>query len=179
LYNFGTYFVVNGATQSGTMAFTVQVVSPQPGFPPGLGALNAAISNQANFMFQTQFSSLTAASPCTPGAAGEWGTPGSCACAWAVNKLLTAIGLQPIAGGSGWVPNLLADLLSGRGVLIPFTQAMPGDIAIEASQSHIGICITPNCTVVYSNSSRFQNFTASTGPNMYDSTAPYIFRLVR
>jgi len=35
----------------------------------GLGALNAAISNQANFMFQTQFSSLTAASPCTPGAA--------------------------------------------------------------------------------------------------------------
>jgi hypothetical protein len=90
--------------------------------------------------------------------------------------------LSGITGATLNVQFAEADLKSGRaanGQPIPITSALPGDIAVQNDTSHIGICMTQYCTTVYSNSSSNQNFTGNTGPNMYGSGPPRIYRLVK
>jgi len=79
------------------------------------------------------------------------------------------------------VDNAEADLKSGRGVRIPLASALPGDLDIEADNVHIGVCMTPQCTVVYSNSTSNQAFMDSTGPSIFlPASAPgKIYRLLK
>lgn len=90
-------------------------------------------------------------------------------------------GLAQLGGFTQNVDNAEADLKSGRGVRIPLASALPGDLDIEADNVHIGVCMTPQCTVVYSNSTSNQAFMDSTGPSIFlPASAPgKIYRLLK
>ena len=83
---------------------------------------------------------------------------GNLACAWAVNRVLTNAGVQPLGTNTNYVPSVEADLQNGRGAQISQSEARAGDIVIEGSQTHIGICLNEGCTQVRSNSSSRARF---------------------
>ncbi|MEO0519226.1 MAG: hypothetical protein AAF171_18200 [Cyanobacteria bacterium P01_A01_bin.116] len=83
---------------------------------------------------------------------------GNLACAWAVNRVLENAGIQPLGTNPNYVPSVEADLQSGRGSQISQSDARAGDIVIEGSQTHIGICLNDGCTQVRSNSSSRARF---------------------
>lgn len=78
------------------------------------------------------------------------------ACAASVNHVLQDAGITPLAGGSYYVPDVQNALANGRGVLVPASDAQPGDIAIAAGTAHGGgyhIGIVTGSNEVTSNSS--------------------------
>jgi hypothetical protein len=79
------------------------------------------------------------------------------ACAWAVNQVLTSDGLSPIDTNS--VQSMENALVAGRGTLVDPSQAVAGDIVIQAQDGHVGICMNNGCTQVISNSSSNGSFT--------------------
>ncbi|MEL6491573.1 MAG: hypothetical protein AAFQ95_16575 [Cyanobacteria bacterium J06621_3] len=83
---------------------------------------------------------------------------GNLACAWAVNRVLTNAGVQPLGSNPNYVPSVEADLQNGRGTQVSQSEARAGDIVIEGSQTHIGICLNEGCTQVRSNSSSRARF---------------------
>lgn len=82
---------------------------------------------------------------------------GVVACAWAVNNVLRNAGYAPIGGNA--VSGMESALRGGRGTQISQAQATCGDIVIEASDSHVGICMNDGCTSVISNSSSRATFS--------------------
>jgi hypothetical protein len=97
-----------------------------------------------------------------------------------VNQILTAIGLTKIGANTVYVPSVEAGLKAGRGVLIKNpTEALPGDIVIQADQGHIGICATSQCTTVYSNSSSHGAFSNPTGPDIFLTIPGRIYRVIK
>ncbi|MEL6777776.1 MAG: hypothetical protein AAFO06_11010 [Cyanobacteria bacterium J06597_16] len=83
---------------------------------------------------------------------------GNLACAWAVNRVLANAGVQPLGNNPNYVPSVEADLQNGRGSQVAQGEAQAGDIVIEGSQAHIGICLNDGCTQVRSNSSSRARF---------------------
>jgi hypothetical protein len=82
---------------------------------------------------------------------------GSVSCAWAVNKVLTSAGIANIDSTS--VQSMENALQAGRGTLVSPSQAMPGDIVIQAQDGHVGICVNVGCSQVLSNSSSNASLT--------------------
>ncbi|MEM8602989.1 MAG: hypothetical protein AAGF24_04050 [Cyanobacteria bacterium P01_H01_bin.121] len=85
---------------------------------------------------------------------------GANACAASVQKVLQDAGCAPLANGSYYVPDVQHALANGRGVLVPMSEAQPGDIAIAAGTApgggyHIGIVVGPN-RIISNSSSRAQ-----------------------
>lgn len=83
---------------------------------------------------------------------------GNLACAWAVNRVLANAGVQPLGSNPNYVPSVEADLQNSRGTQVSQSEAKAGDIVIEGSQAHIGICLNEGCTQVRSNSSSRARF---------------------
>ncbi|MEN8446355.1 MAG: hypothetical protein ABG776_15245, partial [Cyanobacteria bacterium J06555_13] len=83
---------------------------------------------------------------------------GNLACAWAVNRVLADAGVQPLGSNTNYVPSVEADLQNGRGTQVSPSEAQAGDIVIEGSQAHIGLCLNEGCTQVRSNSSSRARF---------------------
>ena len=83
---------------------------------------------------------------------------GNLACAWAVNRVLENAGIQTLGSNPNYVPSVEADLQNGRGTQVSQSAARAGDIVIEGSQTHIGICLNEGCTQVRSNSSSRAQF---------------------
>jgi hypothetical protein len=83
---------------------------------------------------------------------------GNLACAWSVNRVLSNAGIQPLGSNPDYVPSVEADLQNGRGAQVTQSEAQAGDIVIEESQAHIGICLNEGCTQVRSNSSSRAQF---------------------
>ena len=104
---------------------------------------------------------------------------GNQACAWAVNKVLTAAGVAPLDTDS--VPALENALTSGRGTLIDSSSARAGDIVVEGGdQWHVGICMNNGCTRVISNSSSRASFRWISDTNFdsyYGGTPSRIYRV--
>lgn len=103
---------------------------------------------------------------------------GRLACAWAVNQVLTNAGIAPIDGSS--VQSMENTLQGGRGTLIDQSTALPGDIVIQAGDSHVGICLNAGCTQVISNSSSNASFTFRSGPDFapaYNSGPGRVYRV--
>ncbi len=82
---------------------------------------------------------------------------GTVACAWAVNQVLSSTGIAPIDTNN--VQSMENALTSGRGTLVDPSQAVAGDIVIQAQDGHVGICMNNGCTQVISNSSSHATFT--------------------
>jgi hypothetical protein len=83
---------------------------------------------------------------------------GTVACAWAVNNVLAEAGIAPLDSTS--VQSMENALTSGdRGTLVDPSQAVPGDIVIQAQDGHVGVCLNNGCTQVLSNSSSNASFT--------------------
>jgi len=167
------YFQTNTGAQS-NLRFLIQV-APGAAVNGAAGPLDQAIYNQAVAFYTAKYD--TSAGPACPPRAGNPTGPGSCACAYVVNIILASKGVRPLGVRPDFVPDLEADLQSGRGVLVPFGQAQPGDIVVENSQGHIGICFSQGCGSVISNSSHDHTFTAITGPGIFESTNGRIYRL--
>jgi hypothetical protein len=83
---------------------------------------------------------------------------GNLACAWSVNRVLSNAGIQPLGSNPDYVPSVEADLQNGQGAQVTQSEAQAGDIVIEGSQAHIGICLNEGCTQVRSNSSSRAQF---------------------
>ncbi|HEY9907067.1 MAG TPA: hypothetical protein V6D18_05595 [Thermosynechococcaceae cyanobacterium] len=83
---------------------------------------------------------------------------GNQAAAWAVQRVLTEAGIKPLGDSPDYIPAVEAALQSRRGAAIESAQAQAGDIAISPDQSQIGICLTPGCTTVRSNSASRKTF---------------------
>ena len=116
------------ATQTGggnCKNFYVQVVSSGSTNPTSGGPFAAKILSEAESFYAGRYS--TAAGPVCPDSPT---LPGSCACAWVLNKILVAAGVAPLGAEPDFVPSLEDDLKAGRGQLIPLSQALPGDIDI-------------------------------------------------
>lgn len=173
LYPFYTYYVGS----YNTIEFLVQVVASQPPpNPPPPGNINKQILNEAVYLFSIGAS--TAAGPrCYKGDP----LPGDCACAWEINNILASFGLKKLGANTNLVPSLEADLKAGRGVLVPISQAQPGDIDVQADQGHIGVCITVHCTTVYSTSSSHGKFSTNDGPSIFlpASEPGRIYRVIK
>jgi len=92
---------------------------------------------------------------------------GNVACAWAVNLFcVQPAGLRNIGNIKGQdgvtvrVAEMKRALENGRGQKVTRAQAVCGDIWIDPTgQGHVGICITPGCTRVLSNSSGSASFS--------------------
>ncbi len=84
---------------------------------------------------------------------------GRLACAWAVNRVLSNAGIQPLGSNPNYVPSVEAALRGGRGTPVSQSQAQAGDIVIASNAGHIGICLNQGCTRVRSNSSSRARFT--------------------
>ncbi len=97
-----------------------------------------------------------AASYCGASTAGGPGN-GTVSCAWAVNNVLASVAIAPLDSNS--VQGMENALEAGRGTLVSPSQAMPGDIVIQAQDGHVGICVNVGCTQVISNSSSNASFT--------------------
>jgi hypothetical protein len=82
---------------------------------------------------------------------------GTVACAWAVNQVLASTGVAPLDTNS--VQSMENALTAGRGTLVDPSQAVAGDIVIQAQDGHVGICMNNGCTQVISNSSSHATFT--------------------
>jgi len=82
---------------------------------------------------------------------------GTVACAWAVNNVLANAGIAPIDSTS--VQSMENALEAGRGTQVDPSQAVPGDIVIQANDGHVGICLNNGCTQVLSNSSSHASFS--------------------
>ena len=82
---------------------------------------------------------------------------GRVSCAWAVNNVLTNAGIADLDSAS--VQGMENALEAGRGTLVDPSQAVPGDIVIQAQDGHVGICMNVGCTQVLSNSSSNASFT--------------------
>jgi hypothetical protein len=133
----------SGSSGSGTGAGT--------GTGTGTGAGGSAEANSiAAAAAAAQQSKMSSAN--APGTDG-----GRKACAWAVNQVLTSDGVAPLDTNS--VQSMENALTSGRGTLVDPSQAMPGDIVIQAQDGHVGICMNVGCTQVISNSSSNASFT--------------------
>ncbi|MEO1744308.1 MAG: hypothetical protein AAFR99_21210, partial [Cyanobacteria bacterium J06629_9] len=105
---------------------------------------------------------------------------GNLACAWAVNRVLSNAGIQPIGSNPNYVPSVEADLRGGRGTQIGQSQAAPGDIVIASNVGHIGICLNQGCTQVRSNSSSRAQFTWDSNFNfngVYGGGQSRVYRL--
>ena len=83
---------------------------------------------------------------------------GNLACAWAVNRVLSDAGIQPLGANPNYVPSVEADLQNSRGSQVSQSEARAGDIVIAGNQAHIGICLNEGCTQVRSNSSSRARF---------------------
>jgi hypothetical protein len=169
--------VLNSPSGSACYPISVQVVSGAY-YGGQFTTLNKAIASQATVYFNEQYD--TSAGPACVHADGSSGAPGSCACAWVINRHIFAdIGVAPVGLNQDYVPDVETALKSGRGSPIPLASALPGDIDIQADAGHIGICVTAGCTVVYSNSSSRHGFLDSTGPSIFlpVSTPGRIYRL--
>lgn len=136
------------------------------------GPFNDAIAAAS----QAAFGESTQTGPACPDGAYR-GVPGSCACAWEVNRILNRAGVSSIGANPSYVPSVESALGASRGTLIPISSALPGDLAIENSQGHMGICMTAGCTHVYSNSTSHQHYINDTGPSMFESASPRIYRV--
>ncbi|MDX2241592.1 MAG: hypothetical protein NW224_12985 [Leptolyngbyaceae cyanobacterium bins.302] len=108
------------------------------------GSLNAKIANAAASAYGMDTS------------AGPKG--GREACAWAVNRVLSRAGIQPVGANPDYVPSVAADLKAGRGVRVGAGQAKAGDIILAKGYEHIGICQNDGCSQVLSNSSSRASF---------------------
>lgn len=156
---------------SAILTLTLDVVQPSPTSAPT--PFNSAIAYQSQLAFNAQES--TAAGPaCTT---GEYTQPGSCACAWEVNRILNRAGVSSIGSNPDYVPSMETALIANRGTLVSLAAALPGDLDIENSQSHIGICMTVMCTLVYSNSTKHSEYIDPTGPDIFESLPPRIYRV--
>lgn len=98
-----------------------------------------------------------------PNCEGNGGSGGQCACAWAVNNVLTGAGIPTIDGDS--VAGMRAELDGGRGALIDPTDGQKGDIVVwkEGSVSHVGFCYNDGCSQTISNSSSGASFNRVSG----------------
>ncbi|MEL6780646.1 MAG: hypothetical protein AAFO06_25770, partial [Cyanobacteria bacterium J06597_16] len=99
---------------------------------------------------------------------------------WAVNRVLANAGVQPLGSNPNYVPSVEADLQNGRGNQVAPSQAQAGDIVIEGSQAHIGICLNEGCTQVRSNSSSRAQFNWDSDSNFngfYGGGPSRIYRL--
>ncbi len=131
-------------------------VTPDPNAPPGSAAAIAA---------------ATAAAQGQSTAAGPGG--GNLACAWEVNNILRASGVEPVDGNS--VAGMEAALQGGRGTAVDLASAQAGDIIIApGSMSHVGICQNAGCTSVISNASQGANssFSWVSGPSFGTNAGP-------
>ncbi len=112
----------------------------------GEGSIGSRIMRCATLYADSRVSSAK----CSPNVDG-----GNLACACMVNKILNGAGILSIDADS--VPDMVAALKAGRGRQISIQSAQPGDIVFwqytSPRRSHVGICATPGCTQVYSNSS--------------------------
>ncbi|MEM9088682.1 MAG: hypothetical protein AAGC93_08050 [Cyanobacteria bacterium P01_F01_bin.53] len=105
---------------------------------------------------------------------------GNLACAWAVNRVLADAGVQPLGANTNYVPSVEADLQNGRGTQVAQSEAQAGDIVIEGSQAHIGICLDDGCTQVRSNSSSRARFAWDSGFNFngfYGGGSSRVYRI--
>ena len=79
---------------------------------------------------------------------------GRLACAYAVNEVLKKAGLGPIdKQGNMSVISMESGLKSGRGKQINKQDTVQGDLSIEYSGHHVGVCLNSGCSQVISNSS--------------------------
>lgn len=139
-------------------------INGQPtGNPPAAGTIPAAVCSAA------------AAYQGASTAAGPDG--GNKACAWAVNNVLSKAGVGSLDGAS--VSGMESALQSGRGVAVAQSAANCGDIVVEGSDSHVGICLNSGCTQVISNSSSHASFTWISGPTFAPSYGTSNFRIYR
>lgn len=100
---------------------------------------------------------------------------GNLACAWAVNNVISNAGLPRIDGDS--VPLMQSVLQSGRGRQISQGEAQCGDLVLLVagrtssgkSANHVGICLSPGCARVVSNSSSRARFDWFSGPTFAPS----------
>lgn len=107
---------------------------------------------------------------------------GNLACAWAVNRVLSNAGIQPIGSNPNYVPSVEADLRNGRGTQITQSQGQAGDIVIASNSHHIGICLDAGCTRVRSNSSSRARFIWDSDFNFngfYGGGQSRVYRLTR
>ncbi len=154
------------------VTFTLKVAKPTPTALPK-GPFNDAIAAASNAAFN--ISESTSAGPAC--AYGTYTQPGSCACAWEVNRILNRAGVATIGASPDYVPSVESALIASRGALVPLASALPGDLDVVNSQSHIGICMTAGCTVVYSNSTQYSQYRDRTGPNIFESVPGRIYRV--
>jgi hypothetical protein len=102
---------------------------------------------------------------------------GRLACAWAVNEVLKSAGISPI--GSLSVAGMESALRSGRGTQLDQASTVPGDIAVQAGASHVGICLNQGCTRVISNASGPALFSWVSGPDFAPSYTGGVGRFYR
>lgn len=103
---------------------------------------------------------------------------GSVACAWMVNNILTAAGVDTI--DANLVSSMEKELQNGRGTLVSDSQARAGDIVIQAGQGHVGICQNDGCTRVISNASgtaRFNWVSSTSFEPSYSAGPGRIYRV--
>lgn len=158
------------AITAGSVASNLTTTQPGTSSPGGSagfdtsGSANAPVCSAAS----NYYGASTAAGP----------DGGNKACAWAVNNVLQNAGDQPVGGNA--VSGMENALKSGRGTLISQSQATCGDIVIQGSDEHVGICMNEGCTSVISNSSSKATFTWISDVNFspsYTSGTSRIYRL--
>lgn len=143
--------------------------TPAAGAPTGSGVLASKIYSSA---MSAKDSLSTANAPGT--------SNGRLACAYAVNKVLEGAGIAAIDRfGNLSVASMESGLQNGRGTLINQSNAIPGDIAVEANKGHVGICLNNGCTQVLSNSSSRALFAWVSGPEFLPSYQNGMGRIYR
>jgi hypothetical protein len=77
------------------------------------------------------------------------------------------------------VAGMESALRSGRGTQLDQASTMPGDIAVQAGASHVGICLNQGCTRVISNASGPALFSWISGPDFAPSYTGGVGRFYR
>jgi hypothetical protein len=145
--------------------------------PLAPGSFNKAIVAAADLAFMTKES--TANGPGCGGADAplvlKTAKGGYCSCAWELNRILfTAAGIAPLGKNPDRVKDIVIAIVGGRGEQITNqSDTLAGDIAVEGSQTHVGVCANDTCTIVYSNSSSKATFSVPSKPCMFECGPGY------
>lgn len=129
---------------------------------PNQTTIEHKIANEALYFYQQRWSTSKG-----PG-------QGSVACAYAVNLIFSSAIGHKIGALPNFVPSVEQALKSGGyGSPISQANAVPGDVAIQGQDGHIGICANIGCTSVYSNSTSAHCFCDVSGPTFSGPGWPY------